>query len=582
MLTRLKLTNFRGFSDHDLEFQKFTLIVGRNNAGKSTVIDARRLVALCTARYRTLTYVDAPRELRLRGDFRGIVPSMREIVFDTQNIFHRYGRPPATIMATFSTGSTLTIYVNDEASLFAILRNSDGYVIASRPQAQNVPLTTLHILPQVAPIAAAEKRLTPEYIRRAASSFLASSHFRNQLLVYRDRFDAFKELAERNWHRLQIGDFITDGGELRNDLHLFIRDDDFVAEVARMGHGLQIWLQTMWFIARIDEHGAVILDEPDVYLHADLQRRLIRLLKQQDRQSIIATHSVEMISEVTPDSVLVIDRKRRASSFASSLPAVQKVVDSIGGIHNLHLARLWNSRKILLIEGKDIEYLKRFQDILFSRSSEPIDAIPRMTIGGWGGWNYAIGSTMLLYNAGGDAITPYCIFDSDYHLEEDVAARYSEAEVKAVQLHVWKRKEIENYLISAAAIHRLLKMRLGDTAPAVADIERIIGQFCEDMKDEVFENYVEEYVRRKRPKSTAEAVRYARTRIDRCWDSLSGKIGVVSGKNLLSRLSGWGQNSFGISMGVSSILRILERSDLANELVAVMDAIENNAHFPPP
>jgi predicted ATPase len=444
MLTRLHITNFRGFEDHELTFGKFSLIVGRNNAGKSTIIDALRLVALCTARYRTSAYIDAPRAFRLR-DMRGISPSMREIEFDVQNIFYRYGPPPAVITATFSDASVLTIYIDRDGDLFAVIRNGSGFVVGSRPQAATAELTPLNILPQVAPVAAEEKKLTPEYIRRAASSLLASSHFRNQLLVYNDKFEQFRELAERNWHRLQIGDFVTDGGELHNELHLFIRDEDFVAEIARMGHGLQIWLQTMWFIARVGDRGTVILDEPDVYLHADLQRRLVRLLKQDDRQSIIATHSVEMISEVGAESILVVDRRRRQSSFAPSLPAVQKVIDTIGGIHNLHLARLWSSRKVLLIEGKDIDYLKRFQDLLSSRSNEPIDAVPRLVIGGWGGWNYAVGSAMLLQNAGGEAITPFCILDSDYHIEDDIAERYAEAARRLVQLHIWRRKEIENY-----------------------------------------------------------------------------------------------------------------------------------------
>jgi hypothetical protein len=272
--------------------------------------------------------------------------------------------------------------------------------------------------------------------------------------VYDDKFEAFKELAEQNWHKLQIGDFIIDGGDTHDELSLFIRDDDFVAEMAWMGHGLQIWLQTMWFIARVDGFSSIILDEPDVYLHADLQRRLVRLLMQHNRQSIIATHSVEMISEVSPEAVLVVDRKRRKSLFALSLPAVQKVIDTIGGVHNLHLARMWSSRKMLLVEGRDITFLKRFQDLLFPESNEPIDTVPRLSIGGWGGWNYAVGSKLLLRNAGGDEIMAYCIFDSDYHLDEDLVARRADSEARGIELHIWRRKEIENYLVTPRTLHR--------------------------------------------------------------------------------------------------------------------------------
>jgi hypothetical protein len=337
----------------------------------------------------------------------------------------------------------------------------------------------------------------------------------------------------------------------------------------------------MWFVARIGNTGSVILDEPDVYLHADLQRRLIRLLKQYDRQSIIATHSVEMISEINPDSVLVVDRRRRRSRFAPSLPAVQKVIDTFGGVHNLHLARMWSSRKVLLVEGKDIAFLKRFQDLLFETSNEPIDIVPRLSIGGWGGWNYAVGSAMLLRNAGGNEIVPYCILDSDYHLDEDLTARQEDAAERGIELHIWQRKEIENYLLTPGAVLRLLRTRVKDPAnvPSVTDLELIMGDLCDNLKDETFEKYVDEYVLRKRPKRTSDSVRYARRKIDAAWASLRGKTSIVSGKDLLSSLSAWAQQTLGVTIGVSALLQSLTRDDLAEEIVTVITAIEGNNRF---
>ena len=43
MLTFLKLENFRCFSNHEVVFSPLCLLVGQNNAGKSTIIDALRL-----------------------------------------------------------------------------------------------------------------------------------------------------------------------------------------------------------------------------------------------------------------------------------------------------------------------------------------------------------------------------------------------------------------------------------------------------------------------------------------------------------------------------------------------------------
>ena len=215
------------------------------------------------------------------------------------------------------------------------------------------------------------------------SSTLASLHFRNQLnLLYDDDFREFKRISEDTWPGLEVRELRGHGREQGVDLELMLRNDDFVAEVGLMGHGLQMWLQTMWFLARCRVFDTVILDEPDVYMHADLQRRLIRFLRHRHPQVIVATHSVEIMSEVDAENILVVDRDRRQAQFTTDIPQVQQVVDQIGGIHNLQLARLWGARRCLFIEGNDLGLLKQLQNILFPRSADPIDAIPNLSVGG--------------------------------------------------------------------------------------------------------------------------------------------------------------------------------------------------------
>jgi AAA15 family ATPase/GTPase len=47
-LIELRLQNFRGFQDHRLPFRQTTVVVGQNNAGKSTIVEAPRLLAVAT------------------------------------------------------------------------------------------------------------------------------------------------------------------------------------------------------------------------------------------------------------------------------------------------------------------------------------------------------------------------------------------------------------------------------------------------------------------------------------------------------------------------------------------------------
>lgn len=345
-----------------------------------------------------------------------------------------------------------------------------------------------------------------------------------------------------------------------------------------MGHGLQMWLQTMWFLARSRSAQVVMLDEPDVYMHPDLQRRLIRLLKERFPQTILTTHSVEMLAEIDPKEMLIIDRRRQQSAFADTMPAMQRAIDGLGAIHNIQLSRLWGTRKLLLVEGDDIQLLRRFYDLVFPDRLDSLAAIPSFPIGGWGGWNYAVGSAMLLQNAGGEDICAYCILDSDYRTPQEIEVRRKDAVAKNVRLHIWQRKEIENYLVVPSAIQRIIAAGCAEP-PSVDEVAARFQETAEANKHEVYDNFAESFLLEDRAKGSKTANAKARALLDPIWSNAQESLHRVSGKALLSSTSEWSKTKFGVSFGIATILRALRREDLPAEVVAAMSSIEANDQF---
>lgn len=583
MIVELTLENYRGFKNHTVPLKPTSIIVGSNNAGKSTLIEALRLISIVTNRYSAINFSDAPRWLELPRSSRGVVPSLKNIDFNMDSLFFRLGEPPAKISATFTSGATIDLYLGPNSGIFAQIKDASGKAVGTKGQANSITLPSVSILPQVAPIAREETILNPEYARRVINSSWASLHFRNQLNLYFEHFPEFKRLAEATWKGLRIIGLEGQGEIAGNPLLLTIQDQDFVAEVAWMGHGLQMWLQTMWFLARSQDNSTVILDEPDVYLHADLQRKLIRILREQGRQTIVATHSIEIISEVDADDILVINRRANKSSFATSLPAVQNTIRNIGSIHNLHVTRLWNARRCLLLEGKDISFLKAAQNLLFPHSAEPLDVLPHIPVGGWGGWDYAIGSRMLLKNAFDETIVTYCIFDRDYHTDEEINERKVEADTRGIQIHIWSKKEIENYFIIPSAIARIIAsdMRKGDSPPTVNEVEEAIDEIVEQLKEAVFDALSTEIYHQNKSKNIAYANDKARTIIKTAWDTSAGRLNIVSGKQVLSQLSKWSQRKYGVSFNGIKILRLMRPSEVYSEFSHVIHCIEKSKLFTP-
>jgi len=581
MIQSVSLENYRGFSKHFLPLEPMTVIVGENNAGKTTIVEALRLVSFITSRYQNYSFKYPPANSDIPRFYMGIAPSTKNLEINFNTIFHRYSDPPGIIMAKFVNGVSIEIYVLSGGAIHAVIKDHFGDVVKDGRHAKSIDIPSVMIMPQVSPLQRQEKILSEDYVRSAISSRLAPLHFRNQLKIMNNFYPHFKSVVEETWPGVQVRDLIWQNDFPGEDLYLEIRNENFVAEIAEMGHGLQMWLQIMWFLTRAKNAATVILDEPDVYMHADLQRRIIRYIKDKHSQAIVTTHSAEIMSEVQADEILVVDKKQSKSGFAGSIPAVQTALQNLGSIHNLNVSRLMHAKKMVIVEGYDLKLLGLLQDKIFPCSSTPFQTLPNMSIGGWGGWKLAVGGSMVFHNALGENIKCYCIFDSDYHSRSEIAKRYSEAKEKNVQIHIWRKKEIENYLLLPEPVSRFIARNFSgqDIANLRSSVEKKIIELVDGLENEIFDALSDEYVRMNRGVGVARANENARLLMSDVRQKSGNVVSLASGKLLFSRLSEWSKITYGISFSVYNIANEVYSEELSEEILGVITAIENGLNF---
>ena len=177
-------------------FQPWSIIVGKNNAGKSTLVEALRLVSVITERVKGLNYKKIREHFVPSGI--ALTPSMEGLDLNLINIFNGYGNPPSIIKVEFDGGIFLSIYIVEDFKVFAFYEDSAGDIIKEKTKiSKNIP--KVGILPQVAPLLLHEKMLDREYIRKSMTTNLSYQHFRNQLLLFRNSsFQLFKEIVEES------------------------------------------------------------------------------------------------------------------------------------------------------------------------------------------------------------------------------------------------------------------------------------------------------------------------------------------------------------------------------------------------
>lgn len=558
MLRKLVIKNFRCYENSTITFNGTSILVGKNNAGKSTMIEALKIISSVTRKYRTARFIDSP-EWVPNVDACGVSPNVENMNISDRGIFNMYGNPPAIIEAMFSNGTTIKVFVGEELSIFALLYNENGKLIRNSKEARMTDIPIIEVLPQISAVLDTEKLVKKITIDKNRYTRLASRNFRNQLYYYDEAFPAFKELVESTWEELQVNhveSVFTDDSQI---LQFYVRVRAFEAELGWMGHGLQMWIQTMWFISQCPNDAIVVLDEPDVYMHADLQRRLVRLITPMFSQTIIATHSLEIIEEVPSDSIIPIDSQKRQVKPIGDESALYVLAEQLGSTLNIDLARIFISKHFIVWDGgdQDRSILSAFQSVLYPKDLHPIITYPKAYVNGWNDWDktVAIAEVFALNKLPVDL---FCISNSGYYTLEKIQERIDDAKNHDINLHVWTKNEIDNYAININVIVRYLE---AENRIGVVDKLQIVDKIKEILLS-IFKR-IESLVHNNSKNVKIDEINY---RVDE-------PLNIISGKEFFNALSLWTRKEYGLSISARKIVPYFYPNEVPDEIKDVIDAL---------
>ncbi len=568
MLEKVELEEFRCFERSKMLIRDLTIIVGKNNSGKSSFIEALRMISMASKKCINTNYVEAPKFLGLPLALKGFRLPVERLKIDLRSVVYFYKNDIAKITATFKNRAKIVVYVNREIA-FATIIDQNGNFVTSKKKAEALKIIPISILPQIGLIKENEKKLTEATINEDMDTYLSSRHFRNEMLTYKNElFGEFKRLAEETWPGLKIEDLEYNFS--RSDfINLFVKDSSFPAEIGLMGSGIQMWLQIIWFISRSQGSETIILDEPDVYMHPDLQLRILKLVRTLFKQVIIATHSIEIISNVSPRNIVTIDKHDRQMRYANDLAAVQSIVDDIGSIYNLSLTKLSTAKKCVFIEGEDIKILQQFYNVLYPNAMSSLDMIPSLPLGGFKRINEAFGAAKLFYENSGGYFQCYAILDKDYYIESQIDEQKKKALENHLLLHIWNKKELENYIIKPYVLFKLVKNKGEEYLSFIKKYETLIDSF----KDIIIDSYTTKFQENDRGLTAGTAAAKAREYVNSKWTSLEDKLNMVPGKDLLRATNSWIKENYKVSCSMRSIFNIMNPEDVDNEVLEILSEL---------
>jgi hypothetical protein len=252
---------------------------------------------------------------------------------------------------------------------------------------------------------------------------------------------------------------------------------------------------------------------------------------------------------------------------------LQELVEGMGSVFNLDLARLFISKRFIVWEGPDSDrmILSKFQSILYPKALTTISSFPKTYVEGWGGWQRAV-AIAGVFNHNQVHVHCYCLFDSDYHTPEDIETRKQDAINRHVNLHIWARKEIENYVIEPVVLCRYIEAKKRKGIISLDMVYNKLKEIEDELKDTVLDGLGSEIEKNNNKLDFATVRQKVSTRMEELWKK---PLNIVPGKELLKRLSAWTSKEYGIRIQALSVIPYFKPAEVPDEIKKVIAMIMN-------
>lgn len=583
-LKSMHLTNFKGFREHTIYFKSANVLLGANNAGKSTALSALRLVVAMLPQARRVKPSSSGR--LDGGHVRGwpvTAASVESAAFSTENLRNDFRQEETRVELIFSNDARLVVSWPELDDLEALrgmyfaFAPDGGSILDPRTVTRDL-IPDMAVIPTLTPLDDTESWVADATLRKQIVGRRSSRYFRNALARMRygstGDWESFRSFVLERTPEVRSLELVRRIDSGVDELDLFFTEPGSRGEreIGWAGDGLQIWVQFLYHVWVNGECSVLVLDEPDVFLHPDFQRRLARIAFEGSRQVVIATHSIEMLAESPPGSAVWVDRGRRRSQRPKGDGALSLAGRRLGSGFELGVGRALRSRNVLFVEGDDIGVVAAVARVLGCESVARGDGYATVPLGGFSRNSLApaFAETLAALGAG---VRIHLLLDGDLRSLESRQREFSALESGSAEVTIWKRREIENYLLTPASVSKAARIPL----PLA---ERLVRDAISSQEDSARTDLAaQRFEERKAPKSSTAGLS-SKTVIERAneefrtiWGSEAGRLGVVDVKAIMRDVNAKLQGVQG-SINATKLAKSLRVEEVDSEMSNFIRGLE--------
>lgn len=488
MIKKVVLRNFKRFKEETFEFNPFDLVVGANNSGKSTVLQALAIWQYCVDQFSLEKRTGTTGIQIVLPNFTALpVPEFNLLWKDrTDRSYPKNAQGVATRSAVYILIEIDVFWRNKEGreSNFCVqLRYQSPQAVYAIPKggwgvfkqvysSQEFP--RIVYVPPFSGIEPHESWMDDGNVKQHVGKSQPGSVLRN--LLYRV-VDGKEDTDEKDWNEISSVIKTWFNVELQHpqytkgistEIKVEYKVDGKLYDVISGGSGFHQVLTLLAFLYGYKGVTTLLLDEPDAHLHNNLQRAVINYFLSKGVQCIIATHSEEFIRCTDIHSILSI-----MSGHPQRVVSNTEVINALNLVDNNDVIRTQESPFILYVEGEDDDRILSEWSRTLGREEIYQKFYPYIL----GGTNKQMMSErseahfralkQMVPNLKRILLLDYD-GESTYHPDRNNPV-----------LHEWNRKNIDNYLLVPEAWKRAVADALGESQDSVflAPYNQIIDDF---------------------------------------------------------------------------------------------------------
>ncbi len=510
------------------------------------------------------------------GKTSGYSIDLSAISVAEENIFFNYDdSQAATVKFRLSNKNELVLYFPERGACY-LIAEAQGKSIQTPSAFRSHFNSPIGFVPILGPVEHNENLFEKEAARLALFNYRAARNFRNIWYHYPEKFDAFRTALIQTWPGMDIERPKVDLSHGKPRLHMFCPEDRIPREIFWAGFGFQVWCQMLTHIIQSSETALFLIDEPDIYLHSDLQRQLLGILRNMGPDILIATHSTEIITEAETDDIVLINKQGRNAHRIHNPMQLEQVFKILGSNLNPILTQLAKTRRAVFVEGKDFQILAKFSRKLGAVNVGNRSGFAVVPVDGFNPdriRSLIAGMETTL----GTKIMAAAVLDKDYRSDKERAAIAADCKSFCNLVAIYARKEIENFLLVPAAMDRAAARKVADQAKRTgieatysSDAAALLDNFASERKSYVTAQYLAE--RRRFERIHSPTLHEASVNVDAlnefeaCWKDASSRLEVIPGKEAIGVFNQHLQKEYGVSVTPTAIIDAMRSDEVPAEM----------------